>query len=82
MPLANYRLPAYCHLPANYLLPAVERKTLTLGGCSEVRGTAMPSSQAIRALREAQIEVVLVNPNIASVQASPGLLHKDPAQQN
>ena len=33
-------------------------------------------SQAIKALKEEQIEVVLVNPNIATVQTSQGMADK------
>eukprot|EP00668_Euglena_longa_P015951 GGOE01020138.1.p1 GENE.GGOE01020138.1~~GGOE01020138.1.p1 ORF type:complete len:1475 (-),score=418.89 GGOE01020138.1:480-4736(-) len=54
----------------------LRRKVLVIGSPGLASGETgqhdLLGCQAIRALREAQIEVVLVNPNIASVQTSHG----------
>lgn len=56
------------------------RKVLLLGSGGLSIGQAgefdYSGSQAIKALREENIETVLINPNIATVQTSPGLADK------
>lgn len=63
-----------------YTLPQAVKKVLVLGSGGLSIGQAgefdYSGSQAIKALREANIESVLINPNIATVQTSPGLADK------
>ena len=63
-----------------YILPEVVKKVLVLGSGGLSIGQAgefdYSGSQAIKALKEQGIESVLINPNIATVQTSPGLADK------
>ena len=63
-----------------YMLPTVVKKVLVLGSGGLSIGQAgefdYSGSQAIKALKEQGIESVLINPNIATVQTSPGLADK------
>ena len=63
-----------------YILPEVVKKVLVLGSGGLSIGQAgefdYSGSQAIKALREQGIESILINPNIATVQTSPGLADK------
>lgn len=63
-----------------YQLPQVVKKVLVLGSGGLSIGQAgefdYSGSQAIKALKEAGIESILINPNIATVQTSPGLADK------
>ena len=60
-----------------YILPNPSKKVLVLGSGGLSIGQAgefdYSGSQAIKALKEAGIESILINPNIATVQTSPGL---------
>ena len=60
-----------------YILPQVVKKVLVLGSGGLSIGQAgefdYSGSQAIKALKEAGIESIVINPNIATVQTSPGL---------
>lgn len=60
--------------------PKLPRKVLILGSGGLSIGQAgefdYSGSQAIKALREEKIQTVLINPNIATVQTSPGLADK------
>ena len=59
-----------------YMMPRIRAKCLMVGspglGCGETGQHDAMGLQAIEALRDANIEVVLLNPNVNSVQASPG----------
>jgi carbamoyl-phosphate synthase small subunit len=63
-----------------YILPNPSKKVLVLGSGGLSIGQAgefdYSGSQAIKALKEAGIESILINPNIATVQTSPGLADK------
>ena len=63
-----------------YILPNPSKKVLVLGSGGLSIGQAgefdYSGSQAIKALREAGIESILINPNIATVQTSSGLADK------
>ena len=63
-----------------YILPQVVKKVLVLGSGGLSIGQAgefdYSGSQAIKALKEAGIESIVINPNIATVQTSPGLADK------
>jgi carbamoyl-phosphate synthase small subunit len=63
-----------------YILPEVVKKVLVLGSGGLSIGQAgefdYSGSQAIKALKEQGIESILINPNIATVQTSPGLADK------
>ena len=63
-----------------YILPQTVKKVLVLGSGGLSIGQAgefdYSGSQAIKALREAGIESIVINPNIATVQTSPGLADK------
>jgi carbamoyl-phosphate synthase small subunit len=60
-----------------YHLPVIHRKVLLLGSGGLTIGQAgefdYSGSQAIKALREAGVQSIVVNPNIATVQTSWGL---------
>jgi len=60
-----------------YSLPSVYRKVLVLGSGGLTIGQAgefdYSGSQAIKALKEAGIQSILINPNIATVQTSAGM---------
>ena len=74
----TYRIPENSeHVPAGVRRPGLPRKVLLLGSGALKIGEAgefdYSGSQAIKALREEGVEVILVNPNIATVQTSEGL---------
>ena len=60
-----------------YSIPTVYRKVLVLGSGGLTIGQAgefdYSGSQAIKALKEAGIMSILINPNIATVQTSAGM---------
>lgn len=61
-------------------IPIKPKKVLILGSGGLSIGQAgefdYSGSQAIKALREENIQIVLINPNIATVQTNPGFAHK------
>ena len=61
----------------NYSLPTLYRKVLVLGSGGLTIGQAgefdYSGSQAIKALKEAGVMSILINPNIATVQTSAGM---------
>lgn len=71
---------AYSEAPAAGQEPARPRKVLILGSGGLSIGQAgefdYSGSQAIKALKEENIQTVLINPNIATVQTSKGLADK------
>ena len=62
------------------VIPVKPKKVLILGSGGLSIGQAgefdYSGSQAIKALREENIQIVLINPNIATVQTNPGFAHK------
>ncbi|NXD00516.1 PYR1 protein, partial [Certhia familiaris] len=70
----------YTRVPAGDLDAARPRKVLILGSGGLSIGQAgefdYSGSQAIKALKEENIQTVLINPNIATVQTSKGLADK------
>jgi carbamoyl-phosphate synthase small subunit len=63
-----------------YQVPATHRKILVLGSGGLSIGQAgefdYSGSQAIKALKESRIQTIVINPNIATVQTTPGLADK------
>merc|ERR1719428_1195554 len=63
-----------------YQVPEIHRKILVLGSGGLSIGQAgefdYSGSQAIKALKESRIQTIVINPNIATVQTTPGLADK------
>lgn len=63
-----------------YSIPVTHRKVLVLGSGGLTIGQAgefdYSGSQAIKALKEAGVQSILINPNIATVQTSAGMADK------
>ncbi|OQR72659.1 CAD protein-like [Tropilaelaps mercedesae] len=77
---AHFNKPLHPNSVSSAPLAEKPRKVLLLGSGGLSIGQAgefdYAGSQAIKALREESIETVLINPNIATVQTSPGLADK------